>query len=60
MELVSRIQKGQESYRIAKKEMVEANLRLVISDCKKIHEQRSTVSRFNSRGKYWINDPSSR
>ena len=36
--IVSRVQKGEKESRIAKKEMVEANLRLVIFYCKKIYK----------------------
>ena len=54
--MVSRIQKGEKESRIAKKEMVEANLRLVISIAKKYTNRGLAIFRFNSRGKYWINE----
>ena len=54
--LVSRIQKGEKEIQIAKKEMVEANLRLVISIAKKYTNRGLQFLDFNSRGKYWFNE----
>ena len=48
--LVSRVQKGEKESRIAKKEMVEANLRLVISIAKKYTNRGLTIFRFDPRG----------
>ena len=53
--LVSRIQKGERESRIAKKEMVEANLRLVISIAKNTLIEAFS-SRFNSRREYRFNE----
>ena len=50
--LVSRVQKGEKESRIAKKEMVEANLRLVISIAKKYTNRGLTIFRSYSRRKY--------
>ena len=41
--IVRHVQKGEREARIAKKEMVEANLRLVISYCQKIHQPWFTI-----------------
>ena len=54
--LVSRVQKGEKESRIAKKEMVEANLRLVISIAKKYTNRGLTIFRSYSRRKYWTNE----
>ena len=56
--LVSRIQKGEKESRIAKKEMVEAKLKISDFNCKKIYKQRLTVFRSYSRRKYWFNESS--
>ena len=48
--LVNRIQKGERESRIAKKEMVEANLRLVISIAKKYTNRGLQFLDLNSRG----------
>ena len=47
--LVSRVQKGEKESRIAKKEMVEANLRLVISIAKKYTNRGTSIFRPYSR-----------
>ena len=54
--LVSRIQKGERESRIAKKEMVEANLRLVISIAKKYTNRGLQFLDLNPRGKYRFNE----
>ena len=56
--LVSRIQKGEKESPELQKEMVEANLRLVISIAKKYTNRGLAIFRFNSRGKYWFNESS--
>ena len=54
--LVSRIQKGERESRIAKKEMVEANLRLVISIAKKYTNRGLTIFRLNPRRQHRLNE----
>ena len=54
--LVSRVQKGEKESRIAKKEMVEANLRLVISIAKKYTNRGLQFLRSYSRRKYWSHE----
>ncbi len=51
--LVNKIKKGERESRIAKKEMIEANLRLVISIAKKYTNRGLAIFRFDSRGQYW-------
>ena len=43
--IVNQVQKGEKEARQAKKEMVEANLRLVIIHRQEIHKPRAAVSR---------------
>ena len=57
-EKVREIQSGQRTANQAKKEMIEANLRLVISIAKKYTNRGLQFLDLNSRGKYWFNEGS--
>lgn len=57
-EIVSSIQKGERETTRAKKEMIEANLRLVISIAKKIYKPRFAVFGPYSRRQHWVDESS--
>ena len=46
---------GEAKSKRAKKEMIEANLRLVYQ-LQKIYTTEDSISRFNSRRKHWFNE----
>ena len=54
--LVQMVQKGEREARQAKKEMVEANLRLVDLDRQEIHQSRSAVPRSHPGRQHWADE----
>ena len=54
--VVQIVQRGEREASRAKKEMVEANLRLVVVDCQEIREPRPAIPRPDPRGQYWADE----